>query len=296
VTLVSVSCPLCGSETSALFTTADVNLEVSEDRFEYRRCERCRAIFLANPPNDVGRYYPPDYYPAFDAERINELARGQSWRTELLRKHVEPGRLIDVGSGSGVFAHGAKQAGFDVTAIEMDPRSCEDLRSIVEVEAVQSDDPARVLSTLAPSRAITFWHVLEHLPNPWECVESASENLEGGGVLLTAMPNPDSLQFRLLGRRWPHVDAPRHLFLIPPGTLKEKAAALGLDCVELTTADLGAERYDSFGWQGLLPPVCPRASIHSARIGWLIATLVSPLERRNLNGSTYTAIFRKRRD
>lgn len=291
----SVNCPLCGGETSARFTTADVNQKVSDKRFEYRRCEQCAVIFLANSPGVLDKYYPPAYYPEFDAERLDELARGQSWRIELLRKHVRPGRLIDVGSGSGVFAYGAKQAGFDVTAIEMDPRSCEDLRSIVGVNAVQSDDPARVLSTLPPSRAITFWHVLEHLPNPWECVESAAENLESGGVLLTAMPNTESLQFRLLGRRWPHVDAPRHLFFIPPDTLKTKAATLGLECVELTSADLGAERYNSFGWQGLLPSACPRASIHSARIGWLIATLLSPLERRGLNGSTYTAIFRKGR-
>ena len=60
-----------------------------------------------------------------------------------------------------------------------------------------------------------MWHVIEHLRRPWEVIERAAANLQDGGVLAIATPNPRALQFKLLRRRWAHLDAPRHLFLIP---------------------------------------------------------------------------------
>ena len=93
----------------------------------------------------------------------------------------------------------------------MDERCCEYLQGELGVHTIRSDEPAALLQTLARPQVISLWHSLEHLREPAELLAAAAERLEPGGVLALGVPNPRSLQFRLLGARWAHLDAPRHI-------------------------------------------------------------------------------------
>ena len=134
-----------------------------------------------------------------------------AWLTEryklaLIEPHAKSGRLVEIGPGPGTFALAAREAGYDVTGIEMDARSCEHLRASIGVGAVQTDSPAAALAELPRSNVIAMWHVLEHLRDPWACLDAAARNLEPGGVLAVAVPNPGAFQFRsgysASGRCW----------------------------------------------------------------------------------------------
>lgn len=293
MTAEGVSCPLCGGASAPAFTTTDRNRGLSDERFHYRRCQSCGVLFLANVPEDLGRFYPGEYYAP--PEELERAAKADSYKLELIRPHVSAGRLVEIGPGAGAFAFGARAAGFEVTAIEMDAGACEHLRAVVGVDAVQSSAPHEALASLPPSRAVAMWHVLEHLPQPWLCLESIVENLEHGGVAAIAVPNADSLQLELLGPRWPHVDAPRHLFLYPPALLLGRAAGLGLELVTLTTTDPGSLVCNRFGWRAAFV----RPGMSKLRAGAALAfglgahATIGPLERRGLRGSAYTAVFRK---
>jgi hypothetical protein len=141
-----------------------------------------------------------------------------------------------------------------------------------------------------------LWHVLEHLQRPAAVLEQAAAQLEPGGVVALAVPNPDSLQFRLLRGRWAHVDAPRHLFLIPFGALRAQAAKVGLDLAHVTTSDPAGRHWNWFGWEyALRRHPASRPSTRLTRIFALLLTLcLVPLERRGMNGTAYTAVFVKR--
>jgi 2-polyprenyl-3-methyl-5-hydroxy-6-metoxy-1,4-benzoquinol methylase len=192
-------CPLCQTTSEAAFTVRDRNRAISDMPFQYRRCRTCGTIFLGEPPEDLGRYYPQDYYVLPTEPALERAAAGEAQRLRMLEAWAAGGRLIEVGAGFGVFARAAKNAGYDVTAIEMDARCCRYLQEVVGVRAIRSDAPAQVLTGLPSARAIVLWHVLEHLPHPWETLSAAAATLEAGGVLALAMPNPDSLQLRALG-------------------------------------------------------------------------------------------------
>jgi len=43
-----------------------------------------------------------------------------------------------------------------------------------------------------PYDVITLWHVIEHLPNPWEILDAVYASLKPGGVLALASPNSDT--------------------------------------------------------------------------------------------------------
>jgi 2-polyprenyl-3-methyl-5-hydroxy-6-metoxy-1,4-benzoquinol methylase len=291
------ACPLCGGPARTALTARDLNRAITHERFEYRRCRDCRAYFLVSIPDDLSRYYPPEYYPMQSEPALEVAAAQEVFKVEMLAEHAEGGRLVEIGPGFGAFARAARNAGFDVTAIEMDEPSVEWLSSIVGVRAIQSAAPEEVLPTLEPSRVIAMWHVIEHLPRPWEVLESAAANLQPGGVLVIATPNPQSLQFKLLGRRWAHVDAPRHLFLIPPATLERRCEELGLRLASSTTVDPGGRHWNWFGWLYALR-ASPRSRpprLHHLLAARLLATLAAPVEARGQKGCAYTSIFVKKR-
>lgn len=284
-------CRVCGGAGEHRLTTTDRNREIGRERFDYHMCGGCATLYLANEPRDLGRYYPPDYYPLGD-----EAAAGATERAklELLRRFAPGDRLIEVGPGAGGFAVEARAGGFAVRAIEMDEAACSHLRAMA-IETVHSAAPHEVLLGLAPSHVIVLWHVFEHLAEPVALLRAAAANLDPGGVLVLAVPNPDAFQLRLLGARWPHIDAPRHLQLVPAGTLVRLAVEAGLVPLALTACDRMGRDWNVFGWQHVLvrltsTPARRRAAFYVAAV---LAELLAPVERRGLRGSTYTAVFRK---
>jgi len=293
-------CPLCGGEAGRAFAVGDRNRESTDEVFTYARCTACGTVFMVDPPSDLARYYEGDYYH-FDAGGEPEWKHNQvrldsaAYRVRLLLDHVAPGPLIEIGAGTGAFASAAKAAAFDVTAIEMDESCCRYLREREGVTAICSDQPLAALDSLPPTRVVAMWHVLEHLPNPAEVLERIAAQLEPGGVLAIGVPNPSSLQFRLMRSRWPQVDAPRHLCLMPPDALLHKGEQLGLRGVSITTTDPEGLDFDLFGWANALrrrPAMGPTPRL----VGYAALALrraAAPLERTGNRGSAVTLLLRK---
>ncbi|MDP2709983.1 MAG: class I SAM-dependent methyltransferase [Solirubrobacteraceae bacterium] len=283
-------CRICGSAGDLRLTTTDRNRSIGAERFDYRSCRACGTLYLAEVPADLARYYPPDYYPIGAEHETNESERA---KVALLQRFVSGGALLEIGPGAGGFAAEALRSGFGVRAIEMDERACDHLRAI-GAQAVHSAEPHRALAEMAPARAIVLWHVFEHLAEPLALLRAAAATLEPGGVLLIAVPNPAAFALRVLGARWPHVDAPRHLQLVPAATLVRLAGEVGLAPVALTGSDRAGRDWNVFGWQHFLAPptsgaVRRRAAFYAAA---LVSLLLAPVERGGLRGSTYTAVFR----
>src|SRR3990172_3397793 len=213
-------CPLCGMPSPLALQTRDYNRRLSAETFCYHRCSACELIFLSPVPADLGVYYPDEYYevPSSRTE-LTFRAEVERWKLDLVQRFVRRGRLLEIGPAYGLFAYLAKQAGFEVETIERDARCCRFLEEVAEVKAINSGDVCSVLQTIEPCTVITLWQVIEHLPDPWEVLVAASEQLVPGGILVVATPNPDAFQFKILRRFWAHVDAPRHLELIPVSLL-----------------------------------------------------------------------------
>lgn len=291
------ACPLCAGASPEAFIARDRNRGVSDEQFTYRRCERCGTLWLDDIPADLGRYYPDQYNPRLTREDLAPLMANESYRLPFVTDHVTPGRLADIGSGSGAFAALASDAGFDVTIVDVDERACSHLSGLLGIDAVHAIDAVEALAGLPASRAITMWHSLEHMPDPWKMVRAAAANLEPGGVLVVAVPNPESFGLRRLGPRWPHLDAPRHLRLFPARALQDAAHAAGLETVMLTADDRGARLLNGMAWHYALraPRGSGLADKAAVFAGQATALAVAPLERRGMGGAAYTIVLRKPR-
>lgn len=287
-------CARCGSTTAPLFRTRDFNRRITAAVFTYCRCHLCGTVSIAEHPPNLGEYYAGGERIR-SLDQLAHLAARERYRLELVQQFVKNGRCLEIGPNYGIFPYLARTAGFDVDVVEMDEDCCRFLDEVVKVNVVRSSEPERVLAAIGPYDLIVMRHVLEHLPKPWQCLEAAAARLLSGGVLYIAAPNPQALQLRLLGARWPHLDAPRHLQLIPVPTLIDHMRTLGLVPVLLTCHDRGGIDCDRFGWERALMNLSshPALRLLLRGFGRIVSLAMSPVEGRGLLGSSYTVIFKK---
>ena len=289
-------CPYCHTESPFYFCSKDYNRVITQEIFDHYRCPQCGLIFIMPVPVNLADYYPESYH--FVPESLEYLEKGskpERYKIEIVQDFIENGRLLEIGPAYGSFTYLAKKAGFEVEAIEMNTRCCQFLNKVVGVNAINSDDPIATLGQMKPYDVIALWHVIEHLPDPWPTLNAICTSLKPGGIVVLATPNPSSFQFNIMGYRWPHVDAPRHLILIPMKLLAERLEALGMKAELITTTDPGSIGWNTFGWEFFFANLSSQLYFKKVlrRIGRLISLLFSPIESIEGKGSAYTMVFRK---
>lgn len=237
--IVEPACPVCGASARRPVLVCRDNL-VTAERFDVVACERC-GLRMTSPqpdPTAIGRYYESDdYLPMTRTARgpvaaTYRVVRRVTVRTRLAlaSRHAArvPGRLLDVGCGTGEFLAHARGAGWHVVGVEPGARAAEaserlGLR-VHRVDALADVDEA-------PFDAITMWHALEHMHAPGPQLERASALLAPGGCLVVAVPNHRSADAEAYGAAWYSWDVPRHLWHFDVTTLTALLAARGLDVV-----------------------------------------------------------------
>jgi len=294
-TTLDPPCPRCGGPSSYAYDVSDRNRNVSDGRFRYQRCDLCGVTWLLDVPDSLSDQYPAGYHDFSEGDELAAAVAREMPRLSLIQRYVSGGQLVELGPSQGVFATAARSAGFEVVGLEMDPECCRHLEEVVGVRAINTMFPADVLATLPSSRAIVMWHVIEHLPDLWGTLGVIARNLEPGGVFAVATPNPRSFGARLLRTRWVHIDAPRHLTLIPLPALCDAASVHGLNLETATSIDPIGLILNSMTWQrSLLTAPTLRDNPRLAyTIGRVLGGMFGPIERRGLRGAAYTAVFRK---
>ncbi len=205
-------CFICGGDLSIARFAA---LEVEGSRYEVLFCGVCglgrTEPFL--PEDELSRIYSSSYrkedstrFPAF-LERIISVVR--DGRRRRVERYAARGRILDVGCGRGDFLLKMLGRGWECFGLELDERVSRHNRPGMELK----------FGSLSSHRfpesyfeAVTFWHVFEHLRDPEWALAECARILKPNGLLVVAVPNMESLQSRLSGRGWFHLDPPFHLY------------------------------------------------------------------------------------
>jgi SAM-dependent methyltransferase len=214
------ACPICGGKDlytylDAPATKMDENAMGSSRRSvaagTVLRCQECGFGFQEQriDSEELNRLYRAMDTSAYKAE-VDGRRRTAKRHFEIVSAYLNMGRVLDVGSASGLFLAEAANAGWEVHGVEPSEDLCSVARATLcgrgQIECATLEK-----STLRPPfDVITLWDVLEHVPDPIQFLNLCRGLLESGGYLFLNVPDLDSKEARLLGSRWPLL-LPEHL-------------------------------------------------------------------------------------
>lgn len=254
------ACNLCGSTDVAPYHDQGYRRVV--------RCRRCSLVFTDPLPTpdekaEIERQ-------AYEGEILPEVADFfrnchrdfrddpviESFREGLRRlgSVQAPGRLLDVGPGTGIFLHLARKefgwtpVGVDVCAECVD-KAREEFELELELGAFESHawEPASF-------QAVSMLDVLEHTIDPSASLARAWELLELGGALLVVVPNQRCLLTVILDW-WIRLGGPfgayflerlyvsPHVFYFCPRTLRAMLEKAGFEVRDVRSGNVYLGRY-----------------------------------------------------
>lgn len=213
-------CPIChGTDLSAHLTCTDHT--VSHETFQIVRCANCDLLITNPRPDDeeLKKYYLSDTYTSHAKkgksilDRAYLLARSFTikWKLSLLQKHHDKnGSLLDFGCGVGEFLREAAKSAWQTTGVEPSEIARKNADPTVSRRIV----PA--LQDIAGREprfdVITAWHVIEHVSDLNNTLQTLKQLLKDDGTIFIAVPNHNSWDARCYKSFWAAYDVPRHLW------------------------------------------------------------------------------------
>lgn len=235
------TCPLCGGKHLEHAITCTDHY-ASGEQFSLYRCEDCGFIFTQDAPveAEIGRYYEtPDYISHSDTHkglrnRVYHRVRKYmlSRKAKLIKRTsgLSKGSLLDIGTGTGYFSNEMKERGWRVKAIEKNARARAFAKEHFELEVDAEDALAGYADDSFD--VITLWHVMEHLEPLNETWEKLAQLLKERGVLIVAVPNPNSYDAGKYKEWWAAYDVPRHLWHFTPSAMQQFGVKHGFKLAE----------------------------------------------------------------
>ena len=220
-------CPLC-EETNLeqIYLARDRHYGISG---EYRivQCATCSLIFL-NPiyaDHELSALYPKDYYAyqdKFRSSRWKEIVRTVlRYRVHTLDPlFAAPGRMLDLGCGSGWFMNEMRDQGWETHGVEISSSAAELGRRECGLDIFagtlrEANFPPTCFDYIRSN------HSFEHISCPGETLDEIYRILAPDGKLMIGVPNYASLNARLFGQYWWYLGAPVHPFTYSVQTLSQ---------------------------------------------------------------------------
>jgi hypothetical protein len=206
-----MTCLLCEAPAKKWLTTTNGGVGPREN-FDIYRCTNCFSTVINPIPANLGIYYL-DYH---------WIPKGSSWkravkacknRLAVVNHHVNiSASILDVGAGSGAFVAAATENGHLSFAIEQDGNCRKNIEEFMPGRVVEDFLAYDKIGDGVPD-VVTLWHVFEHIPDPSDFLAQVSRNFPATTKIIIEVPNAQSWLFKMMRSKWPHLDAPRHVFL-----------------------------------------------------------------------------------
>jgi len=212
--LEETACAVCGAvERKRLF---------EKQGFTFHRCASCDHVYV-NPRVSGG--VSARIGLELDTRDVeSDLLEVQKFYAapicHILRTRAPGPRLLDIGFGRGYVLQLAKSYGFEVYGMETSPQQFEALYP-------KLGDRLHLLregETELPWEgfdAVVISHVLEHLERPQDLLGRVFRAMNPDGVLYVAVPDIESIQFRLFGKKWEVISPLAHFQYFSVKTLSK---------------------------------------------------------------------------
>lgn len=183
------ACRLCGGRDLRLYYTLG-----NDGQFRYYRCSDCTLVNYDLSSGLDQAQYTSEFTDPTDDRLARNRDKDQSF--EFLQRYVKgPGRLLDIGCGTGRLLYVAQRAGWQVKGVELSADMARYVSGRLGVE-VQAGNFLEMQPLPAERHAydvVCLRHVLEHLPDGLRAMTTIGALLRPGGYLLAEIPNIEAL-------------------------------------------------------------------------------------------------------
>lgn len=246
-----LTCKICGLPHSGKTVQAKEMMFGLGDSFLYFQCGGCQCLQIAEFPANLSHYYPTHYY-SFAPYHGKKFYGLKGWfyklriRSTLFTKGLvhkiihrlfpvsklrifeglvdKKTRILDVGCGNGdMFLYPLKEAGVAAVA-GCDPFIPNDITYKNGLKIYKSD----AFNMAGTWDLVIYNHAFEHVPDPFENLKRVAEILPTGGVCILRIPTVPNYAWEHYGVNWAQLDAPRHLFLHSPISIRLLAEKAGM--------------------------------------------------------------------
>jgi SAM-dependent methyltransferase len=195
--------------------------------YALKLCNRCSFISVdpLPTPENLRRYYNRDYWQWKQNQTTDLLnLRYKLQMLGIIRniKKLVPqkGKILDWGAGDGSLVRLLKEAGFTCWGIDTYSAGPNDT-NLINTTIEDIPLPNNFFD------AITCFHVLEHINDPFTSLTKAFSLLKAGGILVVEVPNIDSGGFQIFKKKWCHLDLPVHLNHFNPAVMTRLCSMAG---------------------------------------------------------------------
>lgn len=221
--LEHTNCPICaGNRSSPLLL---------RQGFSLTRCAACAHVFV-NPRlrSEVIERLGAELDGAFRDPYLDSQKLFAEHICRLLRRHTKGPRLLDIGFGAGDLLRMAHAYAFQVYGVDTSSALIESLSPAFgqRLHKVHAGDAPLPWGSFD---AVVLSHVLEHIPNPIALLTRIHEALNESGLLYVAVPDLESVQFRIFGGRWDAINPVAHLQYFSESSLTRLAESAGFAVV-----------------------------------------------------------------
>ncbi|MCU0902863.1 MAG: class I SAM-dependent methyltransferase [Tabrizicola sp.] len=270
MSLLSLSCPLCGTAAEALEPWLEIPVDVKTGRkITSGSLVWCRACDLglmrrAMTPEEVRDSYDmPSYYthgqthfPDVRPGLVDRILVKLAYLTDKGRM-MDAGRLtalqpgmqavLDIGCGGGAFVAGLSAPGRALYGVEPDPRAIGN--ALARGVTVETGTAENIPPGIATRRydLIVMTHVLEHCTDPACALQNVRELLVPGGGFYCEVPNCAALYFKRYAEISEMLDVPRHVHFFTGTSLRNLMERAGLEIV--AEVHHGYTRHFTAGWR-----------------------------------------------
>lgn len=190
------TCPAC------VRPLRDTTEALSVFGVRYERCSGCGHVLVARQPTSaaLGRVFAESEQHSavyVDSEAV-EIRMAQiiapklDWCLDQFVRNglAAPRRVLDVGAGAGHFLAAAARRGMAVDGFEQS-RTSRAFASEAFGLALRDDDFCS--APVEPAGLVTFWGLLEYVPEPRRFLAAARRALLPGGLMVVEVPRADAL-------------------------------------------------------------------------------------------------------
>jgi len=156
-----------------------------------------------------------------------------AFEVSCLTLFQRPGKVLEVGFGDGSFLEAMAKRGWTSHGIDISDEA-------VGLASKRANLHVRKGELLECGFEDSFFdlvvmrHVLEHLENPDETLVEVSRILRPGGIAFIVVPNIDSIESRIAGEKWFHLDPPYHLTHYSPETIRNTLTEAGFENIKIS--------------------------------------------------------------